>query len=92
MVHAYRDGAGLVFAERLLAALLGGEAAGGDKRGRQSAAILIAGTENYPLVDFRVDNHAAPLGQLRRMLDLSQGDHYRSFRAQLPTRANPHNY
>ncbi|WP_119458900.1 DUF1028 domain-containing protein [Rhodospirillaceae bacterium SYSU D60014] len=92
MAQAYRGNAGLTFADRLLAVLVAGEAAGGDKRGRQSASLLVVGTEDYPLVDFRVDNHAAPLVELRKMLDLSAGDHYRSFRAQLPTRDNPFNF
>lgn len=92
MVHAYRDNAGLAFADRLLAVLAAGEAAGGDKRGRQSAAVLVMGPEMYPLVDFRVDNHVTPLVELRKMLELSAGDHYLGFRAQLPTRANPFNY
>jgi uncharacterized Ntn-hydrolase superfamily protein len=92
MAQAYRDNAGLAFADRLLAVLVAGEEAGGDKRGRQSASILVMGPEDYPLVDFRVDNHAEPLVELRKMLDLSAGDHYRSFRAQLPTRDNPFNF
>ena len=92
MDRAYRDGSDLPFAERLLTAVVAGEAAGGDKRGRQSAAILVAGSEDYPLIDFRVDNHPAPLDELRAILVLSAGEHYLSFRAQLPTRARPHNH
>src|SRR5262245_24955646 len=48
----------LPFAERLLAALDAGQAAGGDKRGKQSAALLIHSTEEYPELDLRVDDHA----------------------------------
>ncbi|HEU5177849.1 MAG TPA: DUF1028 domain-containing protein [Burkholderiales bacterium] len=57
------------FAERLLAALEAGEAAGGDKRGKQSAALLIYSTEAYPELSLRVDDHADPLAELRRLYD-----------------------
>ena len=57
------------FAERLIAALAAGEAAGGDKRGRQSAALLVYSTEEYPDLDLRVDDHAEPLAELRRLYD-----------------------
>ena len=55
------------FAERLIAALEAGEAAGGDKRGKQSAALLIFSTEQYAELDLRVDDHAEPLVELRRL-------------------------
>ena len=57
------------FAERLLVALEAGEAAGGDKRGKQSAALLIYSTEEYPELSLRVDDHAEPLAELRRLYD-----------------------
>jgi uncharacterized Ntn-hydrolase superfamily protein len=59
--------------ERLLAALDAAEAAGGDVRGRQSAALLVVGPVGEPwerLVDLRVEDHADPLGELRRLLSL----------------------
>jgi uncharacterized Ntn-hydrolase superfamily protein len=62
--------ADLPFAERLVAALDAGEAAGGDKRGRQSAALVITTTEDFPDINIRVDDHAAPLTELSRMLAL----------------------
>jgi uncharacterized Ntn-hydrolase superfamily protein len=73
---------------RLLAALRAGEAAGGDKRGKQSAAILIHDTEEYPFLDIRVDDHEDPLGELDRLEEVSRGRflHYRKF---MPSRANP---
>jgi uncharacterized Ntn-hydrolase superfamily protein len=55
------------FAERLIAALEAGEAAGGDKRGKQSAALVIFSTEAYPELHLRVDDHADPLAELRRL-------------------------
>jgi uncharacterized Ntn-hydrolase superfamily protein len=63
-------------ADRLLAALAAGDDAGGDKRGRQSAALLVVragggygGTSDVE-VDLRVDDHPAPVPELRRLLDL----------------------
>jgi uncharacterized Ntn-hydrolase superfamily protein len=55
------------FAERLIAALEAGEAAGGDKRGKQSAALLIHSQEQYADLSIRVDDHANPLKELRRL-------------------------
>lgn len=62
--------AALPLPERLMAALDAGEAAGGDKRGRQSAAMKLVTTEDFPDLDLRVDDHAAPLEELRRLLGL----------------------
>jgi uncharacterized Ntn-hydrolase superfamily protein len=65
-----------------------GEAAGGDKRGKQSAALLIHGEEEWSLLDLRVDDHADPLAELERLEQVSHElwVHFRSF---LPTRQNP---
>jgi uncharacterized Ntn-hydrolase superfamily protein len=65
--RVFENSAGLSFAERLLAAMDAGEAAGGDKRGRQGAALLIHTTEEYPFLDLRVDDHERPLDELRRL-------------------------
>lgn len=65
-------------AQRLLAALAAGDAAGGDARGRQSAGLLVVtagggyGGGNDVLVDLRVDDHAAPVGELARLLDVRE--------------------
>jgi uncharacterized Ntn-hydrolase superfamily protein len=65
-------------AERLLAALEAGQAAGGDRRGQQSAALMIlkplalAGFSDIAL-DLRVDEHATPIAELRRIFTLSRG-------------------
>jgi uncharacterized Ntn-hydrolase superfamily protein len=64
-------------ARRLLAALAAGDEAGGDSRGRQSAAVLVvregAGYEGLDdvAVDLRVDDHATPIPELLRLLDLN---------------------
>ena len=63
-------------ADRLLATLAAGDEAGGDRRGRQSAALLVVrpgagyGGQGDVEVDLRADEHPAPVGELRRMLDL----------------------
>jgi uncharacterized Ntn-hydrolase superfamily protein len=59
---------------RLLAALDAGEAAGGDVRGRQSAAILVVPARGHPwqsTVSLRVEDHPEPLHELRRLVELS---------------------
>jgi uncharacterized Ntn-hydrolase superfamily protein len=75
-------------AERLLAALEAGEAAGGDRRGRQAAALLVATTEDFPDIDLRVDDHPAPLQELRRLLALYRRE-FEPQRALYPTKARP---
>jgi uncharacterized Ntn-hydrolase superfamily protein len=63
-------------ARRLLAVLAAGDTAGGDRRGRQSAAMLVVTPEggygggSDVLVDLRVDDHATPVDELARLLDL----------------------
>jgi uncharacterized Ntn-hydrolase superfamily protein len=69
---AYEAGAGLPFAQRLIAAMQAGERAGGDKRGRQSAALRIHTTQDYPALDLRVDDHADPLAELERLEAVSR--------------------
>jgi len=65
-------------ARRLLAALTAGDEAGGDSRGRQSAALLVVregagyGGLDDIAVDLRVDDHATPIPELVRLLDLSE--------------------
>lgn len=69
--------AGEPLARRLLAALAAGDAAGGDRRGRQSAALLVVSPgSGYGgsdvAVDLRVDDHPRPIGELARLLDLAE--------------------
>ena len=68
---AYRDAEGRPLAERLLAAMAAGEAAGGDKRGKQGAALRIQGDEDYPELDLRVDDHPEPILELHRLYQVS---------------------
>ncbi len=84
---AYLDHMDLPLAERLLTAMEAGEAAGGDKRGRQSAALRIHRGEVYPWIDIRADDHADPLAELRRLLAVA-GERYLFFADDLATAEN----
>jgi uncharacterized Ntn-hydrolase superfamily protein len=78
----------LPFAQRLIAALRSGEAAGGDKRGKQSAALLIYSDEEWSDLDLRVDDHVDPLTELERLERVSR-ERWVHFRKFLPSRNNP---
>jgi uncharacterized Ntn-hydrolase superfamily protein len=82
------QGSRKAFAERLIAALEGGEAAGGDKRGKQSAALLIYSTEEYPELSLRVDDHVEPLIELRRLYDKAH-ERFIPFMRCGPSKARP---
>jgi uncharacterized Ntn-hydrolase superfamily protein len=85
---AYRASEGRPLAERLLAAMAAGEAAGGDKRGKQAAALRIHADEDYPQLDIRVDDHAEPIAELQRLHAISL-ERYQPFMACLPGRHDP---
>ena len=85
---AYVANENLPFAQRLIVAMRAGEAAGGDKRGKQSAALLIHGDEEWPALDLRVDDHADPLAELDRLEQVSR-ERWVHFRQYLPSRSNP---
>jgi uncharacterized Ntn-hydrolase superfamily protein len=84
----YMDNPSLPFAQRLIAAMRAGETAGGDKRGKQSAALLIHDQEEWSALDLRVDDHADPLGELERLEQVSR-ERWVHFRKYLPSRGNP---
>jgi uncharacterized Ntn-hydrolase superfamily protein len=75
-------------AQRLLAALEAGEAAGGDKRGKQSAALKVCSRDPYPDLDIRADDHPDPLAELRRLHAVSQ-ERFALFRRFLPGADSP---
>jgi len=85
---AYAASGHLPLSQRLVAALKAGENAGGDKRGKQSAALLIHDEQEYPYLDLRVDDCTDPLAELARLESLARGRylHYRKF---MPSNANP---
>ena len=82
---AFLDLRGRPLAERLLAALDAGQAAGGDKRGKQSAALKLHFDEDYPQLDLRVDDHEEPFIELRRLYEKSL-ERFQPFLACLPGR------
>jgi uncharacterized Ntn-hydrolase superfamily protein len=85
---AYGTNSALPFPRRFIAALKAGEAAGGDKRGKQSAALLIYGEEEWPDLDLRVDDHADPLAELSRLEAVSR-ERWVHFSKLLPNKRNP---
>jgi uncharacterized Ntn-hydrolase superfamily protein len=87
--HAFETSREKSLARRLIAAMSAGEAQGGDKRGRQSAALVIWTTEEYPAVSLRVDDHEDPLRELARLERVGRQRlfHYVRF---MPSRQNPH--
>lgn len=84
----YGAAAGRPFPQRLIAAMRAGEAAGGDKRGKQSAALLIHGKNEWSSLDLRVDDHTEPLAELERLEQVSR-ERWVHFREFLPSRENP---
>ena len=85
---AYEAHAQLPFAERLITALAAGEAAGGDKRGKQSAALVIYRDQDFAWLNLRVDDHADPLGELNRLYAVAK-ERYLHVAETMPTRDNP---
>jgi len=79
---------GMPLAERLILAMQAGEEAGGDKRGKQSAALRIHADEDYLQLDLRVDDHEEPLLELRRLYNKSL-ERFQPFLSCLPGRHNP---
>ncbi|MEP7200757.1 MAG: DUF1028 domain-containing protein [Chloroflexota bacterium] len=77
MARAFESSSGSL-AERLLAALAAGQAAGGDRRGQQAAGLLVVQDKggyagyNDRLIDLRVDDHTTPIAELQRVLKLHQ--------------------
>jgi uncharacterized Ntn-hydrolase superfamily protein len=71
MAGAFRRTGGLDLAERLLIVLEAGQSAGGDKRGKVSAALLVAAAEPRMYHNVRVDDHEDPVAELRRVFDPS---------------------
>jgi uncharacterized Ntn-hydrolase superfamily protein len=86
--EAFEAGIALPFAQRLLTALAAGEAAGGDKRGKQAAALLVYTTEDYCALDIRVDDHVEPIRELQRLHDKSL-ERFQPFSSCLPSRQRP---
>lgn len=71
MAEAFLAGPAAELAERLVGALEAGQAAGGDKRGKQSAALLVASERPRGYHNLRVDDHADPVAELRRIFGVA---------------------
>jgi uncharacterized Ntn-hydrolase superfamily protein len=78
LAKTFEATAGRPLAERLLEALAAGQRAGGDRRGQQAAALLVVkrdsgyGASSDVLVDLRVDDHATPIDELRRLYGIHE--------------------
>ena len=88
MAVAFESSAEEPLAERLVRALEAGQAAGGDKRGRQSAAVRVMEGQPYPYLDLRVDEHPDPVVELRRIYEVAKREMLPLIEA-LPSRRNP---
>lgn len=82
--EAYAESAGVPFASRLITAMQAGEAAGGDKRGRQAAGLVIHRGQAHLWLDLRADDHADPLAELARLWDVAQ-ERYVHFAKGMPS-------
>lgn len=88
-LERFRAGAELPIVERLLAAMRAGEAAGGDKRGRQSAALLVQGPEPWSRLSLRADDHSDPLAELERLYEVAK-ERFIPFSSAFPTPERPY--
>jgi len=86
-LEAFLENGKLALVERLLTAMEAGEKAGGDKRGRQSAALRIVRSEAFPWLDIRADDHADPLAELRRLHEVAK-ERFLHVAETLPTSEN----
>jgi uncharacterized Ntn-hydrolase superfamily protein len=91
-LRAYHDASDKPFVERLADAIDAGVRDGaepvGDRLGERSATIYVVDREEYPLWDIRVDDHADPIGELRRLKKVFEKDLLPHIK-EMPTRAHP---
>ena len=85
IIEAFHRGEGAGLSDRLLLALKADEAAGGDKRDRQSTALYGMDKMPYPHMDSRVDHHDGPIALLRTLHVEDHKDYYQSFRQSMPS-------
>jgi uncharacterized Ntn-hydrolase superfamily protein len=88
MAQAARSSEAFDLPERLMLVLEAGQAAGGDKRGKQSAAMKVFNREAYPWLDIRADEHRNPVAELRRIFEIAKHQ-LLPFVNGMPTRQNP---
>lgn len=85
MAGAFQKSEAAGLSDRLLLALEAGESAGGDRRGRQSAALYVMDKAPYPHLDLRVDHHDKPIAMLRTLHGEAHKDYYQAFRQTMPS-------
>jgi uncharacterized Ntn-hydrolase superfamily protein len=78
----------LPFQRRLIEAMRAGEAVGGDRRGKQSASLIIVGANEWSVLDLRVDDHLEPISELARLEEVSRRE-WMIYRRFIPTRSDP---
>jgi uncharacterized Ntn-hydrolase superfamily protein len=88
MANAYEAELATAFARRLIATMRAGERAGGDRRGRPSASLLVHDDEEYSFLDLRADDHPDPLAEIERLEAISRQS-WVHVRRLLPNRGNP---
>ena len=88
MARAARDSHASPLPERLMLALEAAQQAGGDKRGKQSAYLKVFADEEYPYLSLGVDDHASPVAELRRVLEIARAQLI-PFVDGMPTRRDP---
>jgi uncharacterized Ntn-hydrolase superfamily protein len=88
MSEAFKRAEALDLPERLIVVLEAGQAAGGDKRGRQSAALKVHYKEEFPYLELRVDEHRHPVAELRRVFEVARHQ-LLPFVEGMPSRENP---
>src|SRR5262249_5226487 len=87
-VRTLRERSDLPLPRRMITAMKAGEKVGGDKRGKQSAALVIYGDDEHAELDLRVDDHVEPLLELVRLESVSR-ELWTNIRPYLPTRKKP---
>jgi uncharacterized Ntn-hydrolase superfamily protein len=88
MAKAFERTDELDLPERLIVVLEAGQTAGGDKRGRQSAAVKVYWNEEFPYLDLRADEHRHPVAELRRIFEVARHQ-LLPFVDGMPSRKNP---
>ncbi len=88
LVQTFEEGSDADLATRLLRALAAGQSAGGDRRGQQSAAVLVYASQDVPYVNLRVDEHERPIVELQRIWG-ALSSHDRSLALETATRREP---
>ena len=87
-LQAFKENTNLPIVERLLAAMTAGQIAGGDIRGKQSAALFVQGEELYPRFSMRTDDNPEPLIELYRLYKVAK-EQFIPFSASFPTVERP---